>query len=112
MTPSEEQVAKFVSEQTGVFYWSISPATTLFGCLGVDGEDGIDLLDAFGEEFGVDITACDAMQFFGPECCPPWAPLHWLATAFRTGTREERVGLKAISIADLAKCVEAGRWVV
>jgi acyl carrier protein len=111
MTPTEERVAHFISEQTGS-HRAILPSTTLLGDLGVDGEDGIDLLDAFAKAFDVDMTSCDPQRYFGPEGCYPWAPLYWLIVAFRKGTHEQRVGLEKISIGDLAKCVEAGRWVV
>lgn len=111
MTPIEERVAKFVSRQVGSRL-PITSTTTLFGDLGVDGEDGSDLLDAFGKEFSVDMAQCDPQQYFGPEGCYPWAPLYWLIVAFRKGSHEQRVGLKEISIGALAKSVEAGRWVV
>jgi acyl carrier protein len=83
MQPLEERVIAFVSEQLGVRAERISMATTIFGDLHTDGDDGVELLESFDEKFSVDMTGCDPSRYFGPEGCVPWAPIYWILIAMR-----------------------------
>lgn len=85
--------------------------TTIFGDLHTDGDDGVELLEAFGEAFSVDMSRCDPTLHFGPEGCVPWAPFYWIILPFRKGSPEERAGLVPVRIADLVRAAERGRWV-
>ncbi len=85
-------------------------ATTIFGDLRADGDDGVELLNAFGKEFSVDMSGCDPSRYFGREGCAPWAPIYWLVLALRKGSPEERAKLQSISVADLVRAAECGRW--
>jgi len=110
MPTLHERVVNFVSDQVGVSPARIKPDTTLLGDLGVAGEDGSLLLEDFGRAFSVDMGRCDPGRHFGDEGCGPLAPLYWLIVAFRKGSREERVGLQAVRIADLVRSAELGIW--
>jgi acyl carrier protein len=110
MQPLEERVIAFVSKQLAVRRDRISMATTIFGDLHTDGDDGVELLEAFGKEFSVDMSGCDPSRYFGPEGCVPWAPIYWIVLALRKGSAEERARLQSISIADLVHAAERGRW--
>lgn len=105
-----DRVVAFVAQQSGVSVDRLRPETTLFGDLGTDGDDGIDLLDDFAREFSIDLSRCDATRYFGPEGLVPWFVFCLVIWAFRRGTPEERARLQPISIADLVLSAELGRW--
>ncbi len=48
-----DRVIRFISEQLAVPEERITSDTTIFGDLRVDGDDGIELLEAFGDRFKV-----------------------------------------------------------
>lgn len=110
MPSLHDRILGFVASECGVNADRLSPATTLLGDLGIDGDDGWELLERFSQEFGVDLGSCDPSRYFGPEGWSLWTPLAWLAIALRRGTPEERGGLTAISIADLTRSAESGFW--
>ena len=108
--PTFVEVSEFVASFVGVPSERISLSTTLFGDLGIDGEDGSDLLVAFGERFNVDLSALDVTRHFGPEGFWPWAPLYWVVLWMRSGTPEQKVRRSPIRIADLVSAAESGKW--
>ena len=105
-----DQVVAFVAEQRSVRPERLRPETTLLGDLGTAGDDGDELLEDFGREFSVDMSECNPSRYFGNEGCAPWAPIYWIILAFRQGTPEEKAHLQPISIADLVRSAELGRW--
>jgi hypothetical protein len=106
----DQRVVAFVAAQCGVSSDRIRPQTTLLGDLGIDGDDGIELLEQFADEFAVDLARCNPTRHFGPEGLWPWAPIYWLILALRRGTPEQRARLSPISVADLIHAAEIGRW--
>jgi acyl carrier protein len=104
------EVLDFVAHFVGVPSAQISASTTLFGDLGVDGEDGSELMVAFGKQFNVDLSTLDVTRHFGPEGLWPWAPLRWLALWLRPGTPEGKARLLPITITDLVRAAELGTW--
>ena len=62
-----DRVIQFLSEQLGVREQRIAANTTIFTDLRVDGDDGVELLEAFGDRFDVDMTACEPARHFGPD---------------------------------------------
>ncbi|MBL9139084.1 MAG: DUF1493 family protein [Verrucomicrobiales bacterium] len=115
MSDLESRVIGFVAEFTGVRASRLSPASTLFGDLGVDGADGWELIEAFGKRFQVDLSAFHADRHFGPEGLPIYAPLLWLwwllSLPFRPRqTPEERAGLLTIRISDLISAARERKW--
>lgn len=110
MTDLETRVHRFVADRLGVPSHRLTRATTLFGDLGVDGDDAAELLEAFGEAFGIDPTDLELARHFGPEGLWPWTVAEWLRQAARSGTREDRAGLRPITLGDLARAARDGRW--
>ena len=107
-----DRVVAFVAKERAVRADRLTPETTLFGDLGTDGDDGIELLEDFAREFQVEMSGCDASRYFGSEGLPPWFLICWIILAFRRGTSEERARLQPIRIADLVRSAELGRWAV
>lgn len=102
-----ERVIQFVSMQTRINAQKLTLSSTLFQDLGIDGDDAIDLLRAFSEEFRVDLSELDPKQHFGPEGFGPSAIFLWLFSILGI----ERSELTPISLSDLAEAAEAGRWI-
>jgi hypothetical protein len=106
-----DRVVAFVAKERAVRADRLQPETTLFGDLGTDGDDGIELLEDFAREFSVDMNECDPSRYFGPEAGVPLLfPLYWIILAFRRGTPEEKARLEPIRIADLVRSAELGHW--
>src|SRR5690242_10606973 len=63
----EAHVIRFLRERTGTRRTKITGSTELFRDLGVDGDDARELLDAFEQEFLVNMSGCKFDSFFGPE---------------------------------------------
>lgn len=106
---SRERVYRFVPEWTRTPVEELEPETTLFGDLGVDGDDARDLLRAFARTFDVDLGAVPFHRHFGPEGFTPLALGHWLAQVGRSGSPEAKAGLQPVHLRDLVRAVEAGR---
>lgn len=104
------EVTEFVASFVGIPSEHISPSTKIFGDLGVDGKEGSDLLVAFGERFNVDLSALDVTKHFGPEGLWPWAPLYWVLLWLRSGTPEQKARVSPVTIADLVRAAESGKW--
>lgn len=110
MSELSDAVRAFVAEQLGVSSGRLSSETTLFGDLGVDGDDAVDLMSAFGERFGVDLSEFDRQAYFGSEGWSPVALYLGLAGLMRGGSPEARAGLKPVSIGCLVKSARIGQW--
>jgi hypothetical protein len=41
--------------------------------LGITGDDGVDLMNSFSDEFEVDLSEFDISKYFSPEGCNPFA---------------------------------------
>lgn len=67
MNDLKEQVLEIVSKHTGRPPSVLSLETDLFGDLGMDGDDALDLLLHIRSEFGVDMDAVQFDKHFGPE---------------------------------------------
>ena len=84
--------------------------TTLFGDLGIDGDDALEFLEAFAKEFDVDTSSLRVSDHFGPEGIPVTTFFRWIAVAFRRGTPEARAGLQPITIGGLIGAARRGSW--
>ena len=104
MPDIEERVFEFVAELTGAERRRLTLATTLVGDLGVDGDDGWDLVESFGEKFEVDLSTFRGDEHFGPEGLSIFAPLGlvWSLVSWpfrKKQTPEESAGLRASLLA-------------
>jgi hypothetical protein len=66
-TPLETEVKEFVARITSVRPDKLAPGTRLAQDIGVDGDDGDDLMAAFGKQFGVDLSEFRTDSHFGQE---------------------------------------------
>jgi acyl carrier protein len=62
-----DDVIAFVRDHTGHKRKEIGDETTLLYDLGVDGDDAIELLEAFIKKFGIDPTGLDVKRHFNGE---------------------------------------------
>lgn len=113
----EESVIEFVASFTGSKAERSHLQTTLYGDLGVAGDDGWDLIQAYGKKFQVDLTEFQSEHHFGSEGVSILAPLSllWmiLSHPFREKrSPEEESNLQAVRIRDLITFARAGRWMV
>ncbi len=105
-----------VSGQSGVPESEITLETRLFEDLGMAGDDGAELLAAFGNEFDVDVTPVAPLSYFNDETSFSGYSLMipvvaFLSPAFRTRVTHASRGLKALSVRDLVATARARRWI-
>jgi len=115
MSALDQRVIDFVAELTGVKRERVTPTSTLYGDLGIDGTDGWELIKKFGQKFQVDLSGVRSDHYFGPEGLPIYAPIIWLwfvvSLPFRKRqSPEEDAGLKPIRISDLILAAQEKRW--
>jgi hypothetical protein len=115
MSSTFSDVAAFVAEERGAPLQRIAPETTLFGDLGMDGDDAVEFFTEFFRRFEVESGNFQISRHFGSEGWPLVTPfaLLWRAIRFIAGDAEEtheRAGLMPVRIADLVAAVEARRW--
>ena len=106
----ERLVIDFVAESTGYSATRIDLDTLVNEDLGVDGDDGVELLDEFSKTFGVDMVDC-SKTYFGPEGFSPMIPFYAI---------RELVGgifgwpklfpLEPLPVRVLVQSAEAGSW--
>jgi acyl carrier protein len=111
-----DRVRGLVSGQSGLPVSEITLQTRLFEDLGMDGDDGGELLAAFGDEFGVDITPVAQLNYFNDESSFTGYSLMipvvaFISPAFRARVEHASRGLKALSVRDLVASARARRWI-
>ena len=99
--PSPELI-EFLCREVQVGHAEIKADTQLQHDLGVDGDDGLDLIEAFARKFGVDFAGFDCTQHFGPEGMPIFSLWLW---------GRSRPRFIPITVADLEASIRAGKWV-
>jgi hypothetical protein len=98
-----EHVRQFVAQAVGVRPERVRPGTRINYGLGVDGDDGVELLEAFAARFGVDMSGCEIGRYFGPEA--GGNPLCWLLQLL-----DPRSRLVPLTVGDLAEAARIGQW--
>lgn len=117
MQSLEECVIEFVADFTGFKPERIQFHTTLYGDLGVAGDDGVDLVQAYGKRFQVDLAGFESVRHFGSEGLSIFAPLGLLWMILRLPfwkkrSPEEGSNLRVVRICDLVAFASAGRWMI
>lgn len=108
------KVVAFVADQVGHNVDQLTLTTSLFGDLGVDGDDGFYLMNAFATTFNVDMREFRLRDHFGIET--PFDPISLLFVLLRHvwrcggSTPEERAGVAPIRIADLVAAARRKKW--
>ena len=106
-TALEQRVIAFVAAQTGVAPVRVGLDTTLFGDIGIDGDDAWDFMEVFHQEFQVDVRRFNHSRHFGGEgCFPPVAVYMWLR-GLAVGPHEAR-GIEPIKVRDLVDAATRG----
>ena len=105
------RVKALVVEQTGALEKKINPDARLEDDLGITGDDGYELLEAFCEEFEIqNMCEIDPYEYFVPEGCNPfevYVELYHLIFD-REKLDDSRTPL---TLRDLVKSAEAKRWI-
>jgi acyl carrier protein len=111
-----DRVRGLVSGQSGVPVEEITLETRLFEDLRMDGDDGVEFLTAFGDEFGVDISPVAPLNYFNDESTFAGYSLMipviaFISPAFRARVERAARGLRALSVRDLVAIARAGSWI-
>ena len=95
-------------------YWG-EPKSRLFAetsinnDLGMDGDDGLEFMEAFSGRFAVDLGTFPYHNYFGPEA--PANPISIIVAMIRWITTGKSTNLSPLTLRQLAVAVENGRWV-
>jgi hypothetical protein len=104
------EVRSFVAE-----FWRgpgarLSAETSVNDDLGVDGDDGVEFMQAFSGRFAVDLTAFPHDKYFGPEAGA--TPLSAAEGIIRRVTTGRWSGLTPLTLGVLTEAAERRRWPV
>lgn len=113
------RVKAFVAEHHRIAEKKFNPDTRLVEDLGIDGDDAVELIEAFCEEFEIeDMSDFNFSNYFGPEGCNPigdiFGSLYCLLfdRSKTLGTEEKlRATPVPVTLRDLAESAEAKRWI-
>jgi len=111
-----DRVRALVSGYCGVPETEITLETRLVEDLGIDGDTGYELIEAFVDEFGVDMSRMALFNYFEGE--PPFSdrscliPLvARLSPRFRAYLRHVARGRREITVRNLVASARARRWI-
>ncbi len=90
-------------------FWFLRPGklrsdTRLEEDLGMTGGDAAEFLEAFGTEFGVDLTGIEFPKHFGPECGPTIFVPRWLEEEMKA------LGKYPVTVGHLIEVAAMKRW--
>lgn len=99
----------FIAAQTGHAAAKLHLDSRLLHDLGVDGDDGPELLQAFSDQYGVALDGVDMTRYFGPESS---LGLIFFMRFFSSKREREESEKAPISIRDLVACAREKRWIL
>jgi acyl carrier protein len=111
----QQSVIQWLSDFTSIPREKLTPQTTLLGDLGIDGDDGVELIEGYIKTFEVDPTGIQIDRHFGPEVMPWNAPLRldWLYRRIFLGQCPEVFhSLIPIRIQDLIDISVSQKWTI
>lgn len=108
------RVKALIAEQTRVSEEELTPDTHLAEDLGIAGDDGYELLEAFCETFEIEnMSEIEPYDYFGPEVSDPFYVYvllyYWVFN--REKLNEPYYSLTPLYLRDLVKSAEAKRWI-
>jgi len=103
----EGEVTALIADETCIPLARIHGESRLLQDLGIDGDDGTELLTAFATRFGVDLEGFHPGRHFGPEGLWPWFLFSW-AIAWLRGVPLDS-GLIPIRVRDLVQAAHTRR---
>ncbi|MDB5151972.1 MAG: acyl carrier protein [Mucilaginibacter sp.] len=98
-----EELKAFVIKQSAVDDEEITPETQLANDLGVNGDDAIEFIIAYGKRFNVDVSKFMAADYFGPEGDVI------LPSLIRSITGKLKPRKKGLTVGHLEKGIKAGK---
>ena len=101
---TEQELIEFLASERSIKPSKISMSSQLGRNLGVDGDDAVELMEAFAKRFNVNLTGYDHNVYFGPE-----AGLSIINLLFLSSSKKVR-DLKPITVAHLFRCANDGSW--
>ena len=105
------RVKALVVEQTGATEKKINPDTLLEEDLGITGDDGYELLEAFCEEFEIqNMCEIEPCEYFAPEGCNPFEIYVVLYHLIFDREKFDN-SCTPLTLRDLVKSAEAKRWI-
>ncbi|MCY3739883.1 MAG: DUF1493 family protein [Candidatus Poribacteria bacterium] len=106
------RVKTFVAEFWSTSAEKLNPNTLLADDLGIAGDDGYELLEAFCEEFEIqNMCEIDASEYFGTEGCNPFEIYVMLYYWIFDKEKFDNYGTDtSLTLRDLVKSAEAKRW--
>ena len=105
----EREVIKFISAFTGEAEDNIQPSTIINDDLGIDGDDGDELLMEFSSKFNVDLTPITE-TYFGSEGLPLYFLILWPFHLLRWILGYKSNDLTPLPVSQLIKSAEEGTW--
>jgi acyl carrier protein len=98
-----DQVKRLIATRMAVRVEQLSADTRLLQDIGADGADGWELMEEFGERFGVDLSEFEPGLHFGPE----GDPLTGLVASL---FRPRWARFIPITVEDLVQAARSGKW--
>ena len=107
------RVKALVAEQTGVSEEKLNPDTHLADDLGIAGDDGYELLEAFCEAFDIEnVSEIDYTEYFGTEGFNPfYIYVMFYYLAFDREKLRDSYSFTPLYLRDLVKSAEAKKWI-
>jgi acyl carrier protein len=102
--PVLERVKDFLSKRLGVKKERLAYSTRIEEELGCSGDDAVELMQAFGEQFSVDLRDFDPYAYFDKE---GFDPIGYFLDLFRKGKSARHTPL---TLADLVNAARRGKW--
>jgi acyl carrier protein len=102
------EVVDFLSDFTGIDKIKIQPETLINEELGVDGDDGLELLDAFSKKFEVNLDLLDK-TYFGGEGYPFLSLIAW-PLRFLLGKKLNGNIQSPLTVDTLIKSAQCKKW--
>lgn len=99
-----EDVLKFVADYCSIELDELTPSSSLFSDLRIDGDDAGEFMQAFSNQFGVDISEFNFSRYFGSE-----AGFNPVVSLFRS-MLGRAYRFTPITLADLANAAEIKKW--
>ena len=101
-----DQLVKFLSNEMSVGIERISLDSRIAQDFGVDGDDGVELLDNYSKKFNVDLSQFNYDEYFGPEgSLTPFSFIRYLFANFCQSTKKNT---KEIIVKDLLNGIDNG----
>ena len=103
------EVIAFVAEYWGEPKSRLFAETSVNNDLGMDGDDGLEFMEAFSRRFAVDLGTFPYDNYFGPEAAAN--PISIIVAMIRWITTGKSTNLSPLTLRQLAVAVENGSWV-